>query len=234
MIAIPFSNAIYPRLTQLVEEKNFTEIIILYHKYCQVLAVLLLPLGILIAFFSKEIITIWTGDPIVALKTYQSASVLIMGSILMGLMMIPYTLQLAFAWTKLGLYLNMISAITLIPSMIWLVSIYGTIGACFVWVALYSMQFIIMIHLMHKRILKDEKWKWYIDDIIKPFFASLVIIAFGRIMVDEIISMPILLVVLSCLLLFATCASAASAPIVRRTIYIKILNIKEGKQKIIV
>ena len=146
----------------------------------------------------------------------------------MGLMIIPFTLQLAFGWTNLGLYLNIIAVSTLIPCMVWLVSIYGSIGACFVWVALYFGQIVVMIHLMHTRILKSEKRKWYIDDVIKPLWAPLIIIIVSRSLMDEIISISISIMLASMLSVFflAICASALSAPMVRDNIFTKILNVK--------
>lgn len=233
MIAMPFNNAIYPRFTQLVAARNFSELTDLYHRSCQVLAVLLLPVGIVVAFFSKELILVWTGNTVTAQNTYLIASVLMIGSTLMGLMIIPYALQLAFAWTRLGLYLNIIAVITLIPAMIWLVSIYGTLGACFVWVALYTGQIIVMIHLMHRRILQSEKWKWYIDDIAKPLLAPMVIVAIGRLFINEALSKPLLIVSIGCVLILAVCASAMSATLVRKMFFDKISSLRSTQQLLI-
>lgn len=230
MIAMPFNNAIYPRFTQLVAARNFSELTDLYHRSCQVLAVLLLPVGLVVAFFSKELILVWTGNIVTAQSTYLLASVLMIGSTLMGLMIIPYALQLAFAWTRLGLYLNIIAVITLIPAMIWLVSIYGTLGACFVWVALYTGQVIGMIHLMHSRILQGEKWKWYVDDVAKPLLAPLVIVAIGRLFIDEAMSKPLLVASIGFILLIAVCASAMSATLVRNMVFVKISSLRSAQQ----
>jgi O-antigen/teichoic acid export membrane protein len=230
MIAMPFNNAIYPRFTQLVAARNFSALTDLYHRSCQVLAVLLLPVGLVMAFFSKELILVWTGNMVTALNTYLLASVLMIGSTLMGLMVIPYALQLAFAWTKLGLYLNIIAVITLIPAMVWLVSIYGTLGACFVWVALYAGQFIGMINFMHRRILKGEKWKWYVEDVAKPLLAPLVIVPIGRLFINETMSKPLLVVSLGCVLFLAVCASALSATLVRNMFFLKISSLRSTQQ----
>ena len=226
MIAMPFNNAIYPRFTQLVAAKNFSELTDLYHRSCQVLAVLLLPVGLVVAFFSKELILVWTGNIVTAQNTYLLASILMIGSTLMGLMIIPYALQLAFGWTRLGLYLNIIAVLTLIPAMIWLVSIYGTLGACFVWVALYSGQVIVMIHLMHRRILLGEKWKWYVDDVAKPLLAPLAIVIIGRLFIDEAMSKPLLVVSIGSIFLFAVCASGMCTAQLRGLVFIKIPSLR--------
>ncbi len=224
MVAIPFSNAIYPKLIQLVADNNYIEIEKFYHKCCQVLSVIILPLGTFGVFFSKEIILIWTGDPAIAMKTYQYASILTLGTTLMGLMIMPYTLQLAYGWTKLGLYFNIFAAMTLMPALIWIVSIYGVFGACFVWVLIYLAQITIVVNLMHKRILKNEKWNWYINDVIKPFVLPFLIIALGRVLIVEFNNTLELVINLTFLLFAATCVSMLCAPIVREIIYIKFSN----------
>lgn len=228
MIAMPFNNAIYPRFTQLVAARNFSELTDLYHRSCQVLAVLLIPVGLVVAFYSKELILAWTGNTVTAQNTYLLVSILVIGSTLMGLMIIPYSLQLAFAWTKLGLYLNIVAVITLIPSMVWLVSIYGSLGACFLWVALYTGQVIVMIHLMHQRILQGEKWKWYVEDVAKPLLATLAIVAIGRVFIDEAMSKPLLVVSIGCVLFIAVCASAMSATLVRNMFLVKICSLRSA------
>jgi O-antigen/teichoic acid export membrane protein len=228
MIAMPFNNAIYPRFTQLVAMGNIPELTALYHRSCQLLAVIVIPVGLVLACFSKQVMFLWTGSILTAQNTFLLASVLMIGSTLMCLMVIPYALQLAFAWTRLGLYLNIIAVITLVPAMVWLVSIYGALGACFVCVALYTGQVIGMIHLMHRRILQGEKWKWYIDDVGKPLVAPLLIGAIGRLFINEAMSKPVLVASLGCVLFVAICASATSAPLVRNMIFAKMCSFRSA------
>ncbi len=216
MIAIPFSNALYPRFTQLVEAGEFIELTRLYHRSCQFLTVVLLPIGLVGILFSKELILAWTGNIVTAQNTHLLASILMIGSTLMGLMVIPFALQLSFGWTKLGLYFNIIALLILVPLMMVLVSKYGTIGACFSFVALYVGQFTGMIYFMHRRILKEEKWKWYIDDILKPLLAAGIIVVIGRVFINENFPRPLLMASLGLVISFAVCAAIVSAAHVRK------------------
>lgn len=215
MIAMPFFNAVYPRLTQLVAAGNKKELIETYHRACQFLSVIVIPLGVVLAFFSKELIFLWTGNIGTADNTHLLSSVLLVGSTLMCLMIIPYSLQLAYAWTKLGLYLNLIAVITLIPSLFWVVSIFGALGACYIGVALYTGQMLVMIHCMHLRILKNEKISWYVDDVGKPLVGPLIVGMLGRVFVVDKMEPPIFILVLGSILFCAVFCSAMSAPLVR-------------------
>lgn len=220
MIAMPFNNAIYPRLTQLVAENKKTELIDLYHRACQMMAVPLISMGLVMTFFSKEIILAWTGNMVTAQNTFMLISFLAVGNVLMGLMLIPYALQLAFGWTKLGLIFNAFSVLILIPALIWLVLKYGAIGACLCWVALYLIQITGMIHCMHRRFLQGEKLKWYVDDVIKPLMAPLLIVGGSRFVYTSVGEMlrPQIVVGLAVLSTACVCASAMSTPLVRKMI----------------
>lgn len=222
MIAIPIYNAIYPRFIQLVETNNFSELSVLYHRACQMLSVILLPLGLLFVFFSKEIMLAWTGSSLTAQNTYLFVSILVAGSTLMGLMMLPFALQLAFGWTRLNLIINIICSIILIPTLILLVKTYGALGACLVWVALYSIQLTVLIHFMHQRILKEEKWKWYINDIVKPLVPPLMVMFICRNLVNETMNNFHLIATIIIIFFTSVCTSAIAASQLRDIILHKV------------
>lgn len=215
MLASPINNAVYPRLTQLVALEQVSELAFFYHRACQITAVLVIPAGLFLAIFSNEFMLFWTGNPTVAQNTYLFVSVLALGSMLLAIMYIPYALQLAFSWTKLALHFNILSIIILVPSMIWLTKIYGAIGACFVWLILNAAYVLGMIQLMHKRILPNEKLVWYRDDVGKPFFSVLLVMAISKLIVDPAMPKLGLAFLLIVTLLISTFAAAMSAPLIR-------------------
>lgn len=215
MLAGPINNAVYPRLTQLVVLEQVSELALFYHRACQIMAVLVIPAGLFLVIFSKEFMLLWTGNLTVAQNTYQLISILAAGSTLLAIMYIPYALQLAFSWTKLALYFNISSIIILIPSTIWLVNIYGALGASFVWLILNAAYVLGMIQLMHKRILPNEKLAWYRDDLGKPFSAVLLIMVISKLIVDSAMPELGLAFLLILTLLISTLAAAVSAPLIR-------------------
>lgn len=215
MLAGPIKNAVYPRLTQLVAMQEVSELALFYHRACQLTAVLVIPAGLFLTIFSKEFMFFWTGNQTVAQNTYQLISVLAIGSMLLAIMYIPYALQLAFSWTSLALYFNILSIIILIPSMIWLTKIYGALGACFVWLILNAAYVLGMIQLMHRHILPNDKLVWYRDDVGKPIFSVLLIMSISKLIVDTAMPKPILVFLLIVTLLISTFVAAMSAPLIR-------------------
>jgi O-antigen/teichoic acid export membrane protein len=92
----PVFSAIYPSFTQLVSIDDQDGLKRLYHKSCQFMSVLILPVAIVIALFSYEVILLWTQNQATAERTHLLVSILICGTALNGLMNLPYALQLAF------------------------------------------------------------------------------------------------------------------------------------------
>ena len=180
----PVFSAIYPRFTQLVSLADQDGLKKLYHASCQFMSVLILPVSVVVAMFSYEIMLIWTQSQMTAEKSYILVSILICGTALNGLMNIPYGLQLAYGWTRLALFANLIAIIMLAPMIVFMTFYYGALGGASVWVILNCGYVFISIHFMHKRLLLREKWNWYWHDVSLPLIASLLIPGLGRIFIS--------------------------------------------------
>jgi O-antigen/teichoic acid export membrane protein len=173
LLVLPVFSALYPRFTQLVslgDEEGLRE---LYHHSCQLMSVLILPVSIVMAFFSKEILFLWTGDLKIVEHTHLILSILAAGTALNSLMHLPYALQLAHGWTKLSLYTTIVAVLLLTPLIIQMTSLYGAVGAASVWVIFNGALVVIVIQLMHRRLQKGEQWRWYFEDVGLPLAVSI-------------------------------------------------------------
>ncbi|MGO9566338.1 MAG: lipopolysaccharide biosynthesis protein [Desulfomonilaceae bacterium] len=170
----PIDSAVYPTLTRLVAEKNEQELRKLYHKSCQMQIALLVPASLILILFGDAVLVVWSGDPAIVHNTGPLLSALAIGTCLNGFIHIPYYTQLAYGWTSLTFYQFLISLIILIPLMVLFTHLWGGIGAAYVWVILNSGYLLIAIQIMHRRILTQEKWDWYIHDVGLPSMATLI------------------------------------------------------------
>lgn len=222
----PIFYSIYPRLTQLVSVNNQDELVHLYHKSCQLIAVVILPITAILSLFSYEVILLWTGNPITAEKTHLIVSVMVCGTALNGVMNIPYALQLAFGWTKLSVVKNIIAVIILAPLIIYFTMKYGAIGAASTWLALNLGYIILEIPVMHSRILRNEMWRWYWNDVSIPFMASISIASIGRIMVNGITTNYVLLIYLMVVSIATISSTIVVVPMVRKIVFQHIHKIR--------
>jgi O-antigen/teichoic acid export membrane protein len=223
---IPVFTSIYPRFTQLVSIDDQSGLKQLYHKSCQFISVLILPIAIVIALFSYEVIFLWTQNPVTAEKTHLIVSIMICGTAINGLMGMPYALQLAFGWTRLSFFKTLIAVILLVPLIIFMTMHYGATGAAIAWLVLNMGMFFFEIPIMHSRLLRKEKWRWYWQDVCLPLVACVLAAGLGRIFVNgqmSQIEITIYLIIISFLTLGIT---AIATPVTRIWLFSQLLKIK--------
>lgn len=164
----PIFVSFYPRLTQLVQARDGEGLKRLYHGGCQWMSVILLPVAIVAALFSHEILLLWTHDATTADRSAPIFAVLIVGTAMNGLMNLPYALQLAHGWTRLAFLGNLVAVLLLGPLIVFMALNYGAIGAAWVWVILNAGYILLTLYFMHRRLLPGELGRWYRIDVGAP------------------------------------------------------------------
>jgi O-antigen/teichoic acid export membrane protein len=189
VVISPLFAAIFPRFAQLVSVGDEEGLRRLYHVSSQVIAAALLPAALLIAFFARPILLLWSHSEDVASQASALLSVLIIGTALNGLMNVPYAMQLAHGWVRLTLYANLIAIAILVPALLFLTARYGAIGAASVWLALNAGYVIVSQQIMHRRLLRGSLARWYLIDVGRPLLAALVVVGAARLALpDEILN----------------------------------------------
>lgn len=163
----------FPQFSQLVALGDDGRLRSIYHRSAQVMSVFLIPVMIVTAFFSYEILLLWTRNEKIAENTWLVLSLLAVGTGLNGLMQLPYFMQLANGLTKLAFWLNVGAIILLIPFMIFATIRYGAVGGALTWFILNLIYVLVGMQIMHRLLLKGELWKWYLEDVGLPLTATL-------------------------------------------------------------
>lgn len=171
-LAGPVTQAIFPHFAALEARGDQTGLILAYHKGAQLVTVLMGPAAIVLMVYPDVILGLWTRNMGLTEKVAPLLAVLSAGVLLNGLMQIPSLLQLAHNWTSLTVKVNAIAVCVIVPAIIGSVSKYGAIGAAWTWVALNTGYVLIQIPLIHRRILRTEKWRWYFQDVAVPLVAA--------------------------------------------------------------
>jgi O-antigen/teichoic acid export membrane protein len=203
----PVFAAMYPRLTTLAEREDPIALSTVYHQGSQLIAVLVLPVAMVLAMFSEEVLLLWTRDGGTAMRTAPVLSLLLIGTALNGIMHMPYALQLAHGWTQLTLRINLVAAVLIGPLTYLAATTYGIVGAASMWVALNVGYIVIGVQLMHRRLLPAEKWRWYGRDVLRPMAAAGLVVLCASLIIHPRLSPPVLGGLLTLVLLLAIGAS---------------------------
>jgi O-antigen/teichoic acid export membrane protein len=173
MLITPITQAIFPRLCELHVRDDKIALAETYHQGAQLVSVVAGSAAIVIIVYSETCLVLWTQNIELGQQIAPLLSILMLGNLLNGLMWMPYQLQLAHGWTSLAVRINIVAVVAIIPAILMVVPRYGAEGAAWVWVGLNTGYLLLGALFMYRRILQEEKWQWYMHDVLKPLIAAL-------------------------------------------------------------
>ena len=175
MVAGPIGAAFFPRFTVQASSKDNRELISTFHLGSQLISVLVGSAAVVIAVFADVFLLVWTGDVVLVQKLAPLLRILAIGTLFNCLMHMPYQLQLSHGWTSFTVKFNCVAVVVMIPAIYLVAPRYGAEGAAWLWLLLNGSYLLVAIHIVFARLLTTEKWKWYVDDLLKPLGAALIL-----------------------------------------------------------
>jgi O-antigen/teichoic acid export membrane protein len=172
-IIISVTGAVFPQFSALIARGGRAELSYVYHRGCQLMSVVLMPVAVVMAIFAREILSLWTGDAVIVEHTHLILRLLVVGMLLHGLFQVPYYLQIAYGWWRLISRTNLLLLISIIPLNILMAKSYGGAGAAMVWVLL-NICYLGTAPVMHRRFLRGQLGRWLVEDIGLPLAGALV------------------------------------------------------------
>jgi O-antigen/teichoic acid export membrane protein len=179
ILVSPVYNVVFPRFSMLVAKGDNDQIVELYRLGTRMLATVIFPVAMVLVFFSRDIVLIWTGNPDVASEVGPLVSLLVMGTALNGVMYFPYALQLAYGKTWIPLLINLILMCFLVPIMYYLVGIYGALGGALAWLVVEVCYVLLGSWLTHRHMLEGIALRWLCRDVGTPLILSSIVFAAG-------------------------------------------------------
>jgi O-antigen/teichoic acid export membrane protein len=196
LVTGPITQAFYPKLVEYAAKEDSASLIDTYHQGSQLISTIVIPVALMLVFFGGQILTLWSNNQTLAEATTPILLPLILGSMLNCLIWMPYQLQLAYGWTSFAIKLNSVAVVLLVPSIYFLTLKYGAIGAAWAWALLNLSYITIGMHFMYKKLLPDEKWKWYWQDILKQFICISIVTYVGGFIATNVAQSKLVLVAL--------------------------------------
>lgn len=172
VISSPVGQALMPRMSKLSAEKNEGELIKIYKLASQFVANIVFPAMFTLVFYSEEILTIWTSNSELSVKSSPIFILYAIGNGVLALGAFPYYLQYSKGDLRLHTIGNLIFLIAIVPTSYFIAKNFGAIGAGYVWLFFNVSYFILWTPLVHRRFIKGMHVEWMID-IIKIFLSTL-------------------------------------------------------------
>ncbi len=208
-------NTIFPRLSVIAAKNDRIKTVQAYRLYSQILMILMGPAAIMLIMFSTTIVRIWVGHWSIARIVGPIAAVLALGTLLNGLMIVPYAVQFAYGRTRLALFTTIFLTLLMVPGIWYMAVHYGALGAACVWPALMALNLLINVPLTHKFIIQHDNFTWLRDAglTISPMFIAFII---AKALIAHVsLSLMELSLYYFMIYLVATIIGIASAPLLR-------------------
>ena len=177
-VSSPISQAILPRMTYLLSQGKEQDMLILYKKSTQFMAVIMLPLTGMIALFSTELLFAWTDNNEAAEWGGPILFWFSLGNGILAISAFQYYLQYAYGQLKMHVIYSSISAIIQIPIIVYVAFEYGALGVALVWFALRGVAFLIWTPIVHNKFAPGIHWSWLSRDIAPILISTITSLLF--------------------------------------------------------
>ncbi|EGT5654423.1 MULTISPECIES: oligosaccharide flippase family protein [Citrobacter] len=171
----PISSTILPRLARLYAEGDLNNLKNLYSNTTMLVSSIAGAASVVISFWSKELIYLWTGNTTLAEQVAPILKLYAIGNGLLVVSAFPYYLQYALGSLKLHFLGNCLMLILLIPSVAYLSIKFGGIGAGIAWVLSNAFYLLIWCGYSHKKLLPGMHWHWLLKDIGAIYLVAIII-----------------------------------------------------------
>jgi O-antigen/teichoic acid export membrane protein len=187
-MANPIALAVFPRLTGLVAVEDFDRLKKMYHRTSEIIAIVVIPAGLILAFFAADFIYAWTGSMVSAQRSGLAASYLIGGQLFQAITIVPFYLALSYGNVKLNFKVGISSIILITPILIYLINNFGIEGAGCSWLIMNILTFHPYMYYLHRQFLPGELKRWYWRSVFLPLLLTLPCIVIGRWIVPQVSS----------------------------------------------
>ncbi len=162
------TNVVFPNFARLATSDNTELLVKNFHLSTRVMAWGAASIGLVLTFFSSEILIVWTNNQDVAEKAGPILSVLALAFTLNIVMMVPYYLQHACGRSNVSLRFNLIALVFSIPAFIFASIYFGGLGAAVCWLVMQVVYFFTFVPVIRNRFLPFNLRNWYFSDFGIP------------------------------------------------------------------
>jgi len=167
IVSTPVAIALFPHFTNFLHNNKMAELQAEFHKYTKILSVTLLPIFIMLCFFTPELLWIWTKNQAIIDHTTLLVRIMLIGTVLDAYMVVPNTLLLSANKTRFILVIHMVAIVIMVPVVYFLSTHFGAVGGAISVAFILGGYFVFAAPFVFKYCLKGHYFQWVWNDIFK-------------------------------------------------------------------
>lgn len=175
MLAMPLAISMFPIFSKLASISETSKLKSTFEKSSFILNNLVILSGILLIFYMKDVLLLWTKNSIEIAYLQDviiSCKLLVIGSIFLSLQLIFYYVLLSYGKTKYTIVQGTIQLLIGIPILYFLVRKLGIVGAGVSWIIINVGSFIFLFLILSKKYLEFNRFGYLLNNIFVPLIIS--------------------------------------------------------------
>lgn len=222
LLTTPVTQVLLPRMTSYVANNSKELLLKLYRLSTQINTAIACSCGIVLLFFAKECVFLWTNNLELSNKVEHIVRILSLGFIFNSIYYFPVAFQLAHGYTKISVYLGIFFLLFVVPLYFYFIPVYGIVSAAYISMMIQFINVTIGSLITYKIKLNKFFIKWWLYDIIIPISSVFIFIA----MLKETIALDtdnrmILGLEVALLALLGILVSIATSKILRKEVVLR-------------
>jgi len=175
-----------PALSSVIASGEKQKTLQVYTQFVKMVSVFGSVTGFFLIFFGKDLVIFWTKDPNIAASIYPTLIAITAGSMLNGIMVVPYNFMLAKGITRYTFIQNIIVALISVPLTYILILKFGILGAGLVWGIINFSYVIISLPIINKKYIGVSLIRQYLYDIGQYFLLGFCVYAVLRLFANQL------------------------------------------------
>jgi O-antigen/teichoic acid export membrane protein len=164
VLAAPVVNTLLPRFSEHAARGNTALLAAEFRHGTRLLGVVVFPAMIALGMLAADALTLWTRSAATAHASAAPAALLLVGMGAASLMQLTMALQMATGRTRVGVYINAVLVVALVP-LVGVGARQGAAGVARVWMALVAIGAIVGGVAVYRRQLGSGSVRWLLRDI---------------------------------------------------------------------
>jgi O-antigen/teichoic acid export membrane protein len=167
IVSTPVAIALFPHFTGFLHRQQTEELQNEFHKYTKILSATLLPIFIMLCFFTPELLWIWTKNQAIIDHTTLLVRIMLIGTVMDAYMVVPNTLLLSASKTRFILFSHTVALFVMVPLTYFLSTRFGATGGAISVAFILGGYFVFEAPFVFKFCLPGHYFKWLWGDILK-------------------------------------------------------------------
>ena len=173
VLTLPVSSALYPKFSALLARQDLKALEHLYDVGSRLFAAAVFTLAFALAVHADPLLQVWLRDAALAAELAPLVAFMAVGMACIGVMYVPYTLQLASGHPRLAFLTTVGLLLVMVPLVLVLGGRYGALGGAMAWLALGILYLLCGTWLTGRFVMRFAGWRWLASNVGIPVLAAL-------------------------------------------------------------